>query len=50
MQTAGPRIIHVPGYESWLQPFYDAIVVEISNKDYKAVIRNEVMLILIIGC
>lgn len=50
MQTDGQRIIHVSGYETWLKPFYDAIVYEISNKDYNAVIYNEVMLILIMEC
>lgn len=50
MQTDGPSIIHVSGYETWLQPFYDATVYEISNKAYKGVIYNEVMLILIMGC
>lgn len=47
MQTDGPSIICVSGYETWLQPFDDAPVYENSNKDYNAVIYNEVMLILI---
>lgn len=50
MQTDAPGIIRVPVYETWLQPFYDAIVYENSNKYYNAVIYNEVMLILIMEC